>query len=55
MARNTGKGWRIGQVLDRYQQGNQITGLYDVYNAFGDYLRRRSRQVLGRGSRCGMQ
>jgi hypothetical protein len=39
MARNTGKGWRIGQVLNRYQQENQITGLYDIYNALGDYLR----------------
>ncbi len=39
MARNTGMSHRKGQVLKRYQQKNQTSGLFDVFNAAGDYLR----------------
>ena len=39
MATNTGKGHRKGQVLKRYQQENQVSGLFDLFNSAADYLR----------------
>lgn len=38
MARNTGRGRRIGLVRNRYQKRNSVTGLWDKYNRRGDYL-----------------
>lgn len=38
MARNTGKGKRIGLVRDRFQKENSRTGLWDKYTKSGDYL-----------------
>jgi hypothetical protein len=49
MAGNTGKGWRKGQVRNRYQQKNQTTGLFDIFNSGADYLRTRSRRAAPRG------
>ena len=38
MAKNTGNGWRRGQVRDRYQQRNELTERFDKYDAGGNYL-----------------
>lgn len=38
MARNTGLGYRIGLLLDRFQKFNSVTGLWDKYDGFGNYL-----------------
>jgi len=38
VAKNTGKGKRIGLVKDRYQKKNSRTGLWDKYNKRGDYV-----------------
>ena len=38
MARNTGKGKRIGLVGNRYQKRNMLTGLWDKYDKSGNYV-----------------
>lgn len=38
MAKNTGKGKRVGLIKDRYQKRNSRTGLWDKYNKRGDYV-----------------
>lgn len=38
MAKNTGKGKRIGIVKDRYQKKNSRTGLWDKYDRRGNYV-----------------
>jgi len=38
VAKNTGKGKRIGLVKDRYQKKNSRTGLWDKCNKRGDYV-----------------
>lgn len=38
MARNTGKGKRIGLVRDRYQKLNKLSGLWDKYDKSGNYV-----------------
>ena len=38
MAKNTGEGWHMGQVADRYQQYNQRTERYDKYDSDGNYI-----------------
>lgn len=49
MATNTGKGWRKGQVRNRYQQENQTTGLFDVFDSIGDYLRTKKSEGRAKG------
>lgn len=39
MGKNTGKGFRRGQVRDRYQVLNLITGLFDKFDAGGNHLK----------------
>ncbi|MDQ1175002.1 hypothetical protein QE430_003309 [Microbacterium testaceum] len=39
MARNTGKGFRVGQQKNRYQQKNLLTMLFDLFDGNGNYLR----------------
>ena len=38
MAKNTGEGWRRGQVTGRYQLRNERTDRYDKYDADGNYV-----------------
>lgn len=38
VAKNTGKGKRVGLIKDRYQKWNSRTGLWDKYNKRGDYV-----------------
>lgn len=38
MAKNTGDGYRKGQVTDRYQQYNPNTDRYDKYDGEGNYV-----------------
>ena len=38
MAVNTGKGWRQGQVKDRYQVYNERTDKYDKFDGDGNYM-----------------
>lgn len=38
VAKNTGKGKRIGIIKDRFQKKNSRTGLWDKYNKRGDYI-----------------
>ncbi|TNU73404.1 hypothetical protein FH969_11465 [Miniimonas arenae] len=38
MAKNTGQGWRRGQVSDRYQQYNDRTDRYDKYDGDGNHV-----------------
>lgn len=49
MAKNTGKGSRKGQVRDRYQQENQTTGLFDIFNSAADYLRTKKSKGPAKG------
>ena len=39
MAKNTGKGHRIGQQKNRYQQKNLLTSLFDLFDGGGNYVR----------------
>jgi hypothetical protein len=38
LAKNTGEGYRNGQVRDRYQQYNALTDRYDKYDGDGNYV-----------------
>lgn len=38
MAKNTGDGFRRGQVTDRYQQYNPDTDRYDKYDGDANYI-----------------
>ena len=38
MARNTGRGKRIGLIRGRFQKFNPVTGLFDKYDSRGNYL-----------------
>lgn len=38
MARNTGKGRRIGLIRNRFQKFNPLTGLFDKYDSRGNYV-----------------
>lgn len=38
MAKNTGKGKRVGIVKDRYQKKNSRTALWDKYDKRGNYV-----------------
>lgn len=38
VAKNTGKGKRVGIVKDRYQKKNSRTGLWDKYDKRGNYV-----------------
>lgn len=38
LAKNTGEGYRKGQVTDRYQQYNELTDRYDKYDGNGNYV-----------------
>lgn len=38
MAKNTGKGWRIGLIGNRFQKFNPLTGLWDKYDRRGNYI-----------------
>jgi len=38
LAKNTGEGWRKGQVTDRYQQYNERTDRYDKYDGDANYV-----------------
>jgi hypothetical protein len=38
LAKNTGDGYRIGQIRDRYQQYNDRTDRFDKYDGDGNYL-----------------
>jgi hypothetical protein len=38
MAKNTGKGKRVGLIKDRYQKKNTRTGLWDKYDKRGNYV-----------------
>ena len=49
MATNTGENHRKGQVLRRYQQKNQTSGRYDVFNDAGDYLRTKKSKGRWKG------
>ena len=42
MAKNTGEGWRRGQVSDRYQQFNDRTDRYDKYDGDGNHVSSKS-------------
>lgn len=39
MAKNTGKGWRIGQQKDRYQVRNDLTDRFDKYDGAANFLK----------------
>lgn len=39
MAKNTGRGHRVGQQKNRYQQRNLLTKLFDLFDGDGNYLR----------------
>jgi hypothetical protein len=39
VAKNTGDGFRRGQQRDRYQVENLISGLFDLFNSDGQYIR----------------
>lgn len=38
MAKNTGEGYRRGQVSDRYQQYNEHTERFDKYDGDANYI-----------------
>ena len=38
MAKNTGDGFRRGQVVNRYQLFNERSGRYDKYDGDGNYV-----------------
>jgi hypothetical protein len=38
LAKNTGDGYRIGQIRDRYQQYNDRTDRFDKYDGDGNYV-----------------
>jgi len=42
VAKNTGDGWRRGQVTDRYQQYNERTERYDKYDGSGNHVSSKS-------------
>ena len=42
MGKNTGEGYRRGQVRDRYQQYNERTDRYDKYDGDGNYVDSKS-------------
>lgn len=42
MAKNTGEGYRRGQVRDRYQQYNERTDRYDKYDGDGNLVDSKS-------------
>jgi hypothetical protein len=42
LAKNTGEGYRSGQVRDRYQQYNERTDRYDKYDGDGNYVESKS-------------
>lgn len=39
MGKNTGKGFRVGQQKNRYQQKNLLTMLFDLFDGNGNYVR----------------
>lgn len=38
MAKNTGKGHRVGLIGGRFQKFNPLTGLWDKYDKSGNYV-----------------
>lgn len=38
MAKNTGKGHRIGVIGNRFQKFNPLSGLWDKYDRGGNYV-----------------
>jgi hypothetical protein len=42
LAKNTGEGYRRGQVRGRYQQYNERTDRYDKYDGDGNYIGSKS-------------
>lgn len=38
MARNTGSGWRIGLIRNRFQKHNPLSGLWDKFDKAGNYV-----------------
>lgn len=42
MAKNTGEGYRRGQVLNRYQLYNELTDRYDKYDGDGNFIESKS-------------
>jgi len=42
LAKNTGEGWRRGQVTDRYQQYNERTERYDKYDSSANHVSSKS-------------
>jgi hypothetical protein len=42
VGKNTGEGYRRGQVRDRYQQYNERTDRYDKYDGDGNYVDSKS-------------
>lgn len=42
MGKNTGEGYRRGQVTDRYQQWNPKTDKYDKYDGDANYISSKS-------------
>jgi hypothetical protein len=42
LAKNTGEGRRLGQIVNRYQQHNETTGGFDKYDGDGNFLKSKS-------------
>lgn len=38
MAKNTGKGHRVGLIRNRFQKFNPLTGRWDKYDSRGNYV-----------------
>jgi hypothetical protein len=55
LAKNTGEGWRRGQIRDRYQQFNERTDRYDKYDGDGNHDSSKSTGDLQGHRRAGSE
>lgn len=49
MAKNTNKGYRIGQQKDRYQQENTKKNTFDLFDGDGNHLRTKKSEGKFKG------
>ena len=53
MASNSGNGFRLGAVADRWQMFNPESGLWTVFNSAGNFLRTKKSPGPWKGIKVG--